>query len=139
MGVALFDEPPLVLLIADLSAFRIVNAAVEPGAPAAAPHAVVPPGEVGEGVPCLRPERLNPVAGPALGGTHAGDLRPGLGDRFMVRVPTELMGAKLRPVSSTTPGNRMRPTSGTAGCSRPFAPAAAQPDVVLRELVCVGR
>jgi hypothetical protein len=85
VGVALFDEPPLVLLIADLSAFRIVASAVEPGAAAAAPHTVVPPGEVGEGIPRLRPERLDPVA--VVGGTHAGDSRPGLGDRHPVRRP----------------------------------------------------
>jgi hypothetical protein len=88
MGAALFDEPLLVRLVAELCAFHIVGAAVEPGAPAAAPHAVVPPGEVGEGVPRLRPERLDPVAGPILGGTHAGDSRPGSGDRHPVRLAT---------------------------------------------------
>ena len=61
------------------------------------PHAVVPSGEVGEGIPRLRPERLEPIARPGLGRTHAADSRPWSGERHPVRVPTVETGHRTRP------------------------------------------
>ena len=137
VGAALFDEPLLVRLVAELCAFRIVGAAVELGAPAAAPHAVVPPGEVGEGVPRLRPERLDPVAGPIFHGTHVGDSRPGSGDRHPVRSPTLSMGHQTRPGVSSS--NRGAAASWIAGLRRRTAQQSRpSPDWVAMRIVIEG-